>query len=566
VETSDDDKLTAKDREAIPAGDFALPSERKYPIHDEVHARNALARVSQFGSDDEKAKVRAAVKKKYPGIDLKASRSSEMKTSDLKPNLVAISQAKNMISRNKLDHGKDLSADVAKSKPMALKFAAVDDSKGEDDPEHYQMPIYSGDSVSPAAIKNHIKNLQTSSDPNHELTGHLQSLDDAVVEQHTRTGGLPSGAWSRSDRAFILSNAGETLSAARADQIPAGLPDTVNGEKVVYRWKESLPVNRDIYDQNGVKHFYSREDAAKMVDTFRAAKAKGFVSPLPEKHREPGGGITGTNYGFVTDVRQADDGNLHTLCQLFERTLPDAMQKFSSICVAGKYRHDDGTVSTNLIDHNAIVPDPKINALGEFTQALAASRGTGYISGIDVAQFSSGADMDLTATRSILGDSAKGLDDAKVMVLANQQLAQLKSDLAAARSENATLQASRGAAGPSDEAREGFAYGIDAKAALVNPAKSGIMQPVIDGLKRLLIQDGKANVFAMSRSVGETSPIGVKVFELLSQNVVPPEYGSNTGATLFSRAFEGEDEFKKQEDAGRKQGGGYVAAQVGPQK
>lgn len=59
--------LTTAQRKKIPTQDFALPGGR-YPIEDPNHARNALARVSQFGTDDEKARVRAAVHKKYPGM------------------------------------------------------------------------------------------------------------------------------------------------------------------------------------------------------------------------------------------------------------------------------------------------------------------------------------------------------------------------------------------------------------------------------------------------------------------------------------------------------------------
>jgi hypothetical protein len=59
--------LTAKARQHISKKNFALPGGR-YPIHDKAHARNALARVSQYGTSSEKAKVRAAVSKKYPNI------------------------------------------------------------------------------------------------------------------------------------------------------------------------------------------------------------------------------------------------------------------------------------------------------------------------------------------------------------------------------------------------------------------------------------------------------------------------------------------------------------------
>jgi hypothetical protein len=45
-----------------------MPKQRKYPINDRSHARNALARVSQHGSPAQKARVRAAVRRRYPGI------------------------------------------------------------------------------------------------------------------------------------------------------------------------------------------------------------------------------------------------------------------------------------------------------------------------------------------------------------------------------------------------------------------------------------------------------------------------------------------------------------------
>ncbi len=40
-------KLTYGEREHLPNRDFALPRERKYPIEDAAHARNALSRVSE---------------------------------------------------------------------------------------------------------------------------------------------------------------------------------------------------------------------------------------------------------------------------------------------------------------------------------------------------------------------------------------------------------------------------------------------------------------------------------------------------------------------------------------
>lgn len=57
-------KLHAKERNALPEPSFAGP-DRSYPIEDENHARNALARAS--GKPIE-ARIRAAVHRRYPDI------------------------------------------------------------------------------------------------------------------------------------------------------------------------------------------------------------------------------------------------------------------------------------------------------------------------------------------------------------------------------------------------------------------------------------------------------------------------------------------------------------------
>jgi hypothetical protein len=61
-------KLKSETRKSLPAKAFAEPDKKKYPIEDKAHARNALSRVAQSGTPAEKAKVKRAVKKKYPSI------------------------------------------------------------------------------------------------------------------------------------------------------------------------------------------------------------------------------------------------------------------------------------------------------------------------------------------------------------------------------------------------------------------------------------------------------------------------------------------------------------------
>lgn len=60
-------RLTAQERKDLPAEDFALPGGR-YPINDRGHAEAALGRVAQHGTPSEKKRVRAAVRRKFPGM------------------------------------------------------------------------------------------------------------------------------------------------------------------------------------------------------------------------------------------------------------------------------------------------------------------------------------------------------------------------------------------------------------------------------------------------------------------------------------------------------------------
>lgn len=64
-------ELTAASRAGLPTSAFALSGGR-YPIHDAAHARNALARVAQFGTPEEQRRVRAAVRSRYPTMSVGA--------------------------------------------------------------------------------------------------------------------------------------------------------------------------------------------------------------------------------------------------------------------------------------------------------------------------------------------------------------------------------------------------------------------------------------------------------------------------------------------------------------
>jgi hypothetical protein len=74
-------KLTAKKRKKMPKKQFALPegtgpdkSTDQYPINDEEHAVQALARGKQNLSPEDYAKLVAKVCAKFPGLPLCAQR------------------------------------------------------------------------------------------------------------------------------------------------------------------------------------------------------------------------------------------------------------------------------------------------------------------------------------------------------------------------------------------------------------------------------------------------------------------------------------------------------------
>jgi hypothetical protein len=61
-------------RKRLPRSDFAIPEKApgsgSYPIPDEAHARDALARVAANGSPEEQARVRRAVHERFPDIEI----------------------------------------------------------------------------------------------------------------------------------------------------------------------------------------------------------------------------------------------------------------------------------------------------------------------------------------------------------------------------------------------------------------------------------------------------------------------------------------------------------------
>jgi len=73
-----EEELSTDERKSLPDSAFVFPKERKYPINDIDHARAALSMGAQHATTSEYAKIKAAVKKKYPEIDVGGEKKEEV--------------------------------------------------------------------------------------------------------------------------------------------------------------------------------------------------------------------------------------------------------------------------------------------------------------------------------------------------------------------------------------------------------------------------------------------------------------------------------------------------------
>lgn len=105
--------LSTSARKKLSESDFALPSKKKYPIHDKAHVRNALARAAQqmkaggAGAVDARAampKIRAAAKKMGIGMSMKKENNAILIEKDSKGDWRWVG----WVSNNFKDHSGDI--------------------------------------------------------------------------------------------------------------------------------------------------------------------------------------------------------------------------------------------------------------------------------------------------------------------------------------------------------------------------------------------------------------------------------------------------------------------------
>lgn len=199
------------------------------------------------------------------------------------------------------------------------------------------------------------------------------------------------------------------------------LPNEINGQPVAYFWKEMLPVGA-FRDVNGKAFVVPPARVDTLIQCFNRAKAKGYRPFLPAgSHKE-----RQKNYGFLQDVRKGSNGSLEGLHQFIgEDAIREAARNKSSICTLQNVRDEHGEHYDELIDHNAILPDPQLSGLGDFVPfnpALAASRGQPISADVlELTASTKESDMDLTALRKAIG-AEQSVPDADVIAQATTKL------------------------------------------------------------------------------------------------------------------------------------------------
>ncbi len=210
-----------------------------------------------------------------------------------------------------------------------------------------------------------------------------------------------------------------------------GLPPEVMGQPAAYFWKEAL-VPGNYQDRAGTKFTIDAKRVDNLIANFNKAKANGFTPRVPDGHTSS----AKTNMGFILEARKNSRGGLELLHQMVgDDAIKAVARNKTSICTVANAIDEHGNEYDELIDHNAIVPDPQLNNLRDFVPALAASRAAteSAIVLTPAADTERSPEMDLIKLREAIG-AAKEVTDEQVISQAVAKLGESTTQLQLSRS------------------------------------------------------------------------------------------------------------------------------------
>jgi nucleoid-associated protein YgaU len=155
-----------------------------------------------------------------------------------------------------------------------------------------------------------------------------------------------------------------------------GMPREIDGEPCAHFWKEVLRPRRFL-DAAGIEHNVTPERIAVLASNFRKLAGKGKLPTLPSHHPQAGEAKDAlTNLGHVIDAKVNDGGGLEVLCRFVGvDAIRASARNAASIGTMPDFVDADGERYNEILDHVAIVPDPRLTDLNGFQPALAASSG-----------------------------------------------------------------------------------------------------------------------------------------------------------------------------------------------
>lgn len=345
------------------------------------------------------------------------------------------------------------------------------------------------------------------------------------------------------DSVFII---GSDTSFRPALMLGQGFPKEINGQPCFYYWKEVLPLG-EYLDQKKRKFIVDDKRRDVLISCMRRASQHGYQPHLPTNHDSRDGK---DNLGFIVDARANERGSLELLHQVIgEDANKIVARNKSSICTVKDFVDEKGNRYEELIDHNAIIPDPRISGLGGFKPALAAARGASDDAVVLELAASQEKEqtmpLDFSKLRKRLG-AADTVPDDQLLTLADNRLAELDQQKTAAEAakteaegkataaEGRITELSRSRVQMPDENTLSLVMDSVESARDQAVRSGGISKATADRISALFLHNGKPTELALSRAGNSTRPIVKDIFTIMADNK-PVEMGERTNIQRLNR-------------------------------
>ncbi len=173
------------------------------------------------------------------------------------------------------------------------------------------------------------------------------------------------------DTSYIL-HATDTQAAKDWPALGDDKPAKINGVDVRYYWKPMLQVGRYVHPSHGWELSVTPEKLANLHRNHKRLRENGIKPFVPEKHKDYD---ANKNFGWLLETKIEGD----TLFGLHQLIGPDAhlaaARNDSSVCIKKNYKDGRGNVYDEVIEHNALCPDPVATGLGGFVALSASASG-----------------------------------------------------------------------------------------------------------------------------------------------------------------------------------------------